>query len=505
MYMKISKVDNIRTCVIVKGKIVKGDIYKFPKKTGELTIDKHLSNRIEAAKRLYNIFNLKDAKNIPAGIKEFNALLIVKEYKNKKRIANKQEIKKYIVEKPIDTQEKNAEEYATEIINKFLRKSLRKHKALFIEFFSLLCDKEIFAKTMKETEIDSKIEELIKILNDDFNREKQKLDWAKSIENQNVRVQVEKDSQKLALASYFSEKEQKKAIFKFLVEFTKDSDRKVFDLIVSVVLEFVGEETVYNDWLENVKQKTKIDEKIDFKALKKELYKWSCSRYKEVRDEEECISGILSKKMWLYAKIQDEFESYISKKYNLKFEKLSYENVRKMLSTKLRIFLMYKYVDIGKAVYHFCDIEDDKCNLKSEYKDGITSFDYEMIKSEEKLQQNLSASLVYSIHHFSQASVKDFGENNEISDILTININTNKEKSEPEKYKKIRNLFKENESLRAYILRFWGGLSQFEAVVTEDESFDFFVELKNALYSLRNRNFHYGKGKESEYEPTPKS
>lgn len=502
--MKISKVDNVRTCVVVKDKTVKGDIYKFPKKqevfTNVLTIDEHLSNRIKSAKNLYNIFNLKNAKNLPNVINQFNSLLMVKEYKNKKRIATKQEIKKYIVEKPIDIQEKNAEEYATEIMNKFLRKSLRKHKTLFIQFFSLFSDKGKIEETMQETEIDQKIEELIKILSDDFNREKQKLEWMKSIENQNVRVQVEKDSQKLALASYFSEKEQKKDIFNFLVEFTKNSKGNVFDFIVS---DFVGEKTVYENWLENVKQKTIIDGKIDFKALKKELSKWSCSRYKEVRDKEECIKeerreGNFSKKMWLYAKIQDEFESYISKKDNLKFEKLSYENVRKMLSTKLRIFLMYKFVDIGKAVYHFCDIKDDKCDLKSEYKGGITSFDYEMIKAEEKLQQNLSASLIYSIHHFSQTVVKGFGENNEIADILTIKINTNKEKSEPEKDKKTRNLFKENEKLRLDILRFWGGLSQFKAVVTEEQSFDFFVELKNALYSLRNRNFHYGKGKEEE-------
>ncbi|NCC15444.1 MAG: hypothetical protein EOM28_03730 [Clostridia bacterium] len=55
----------------------------------------------------------------------------------------------------------------------------------------------------------------------------------------------------------------------------------------------------------------------------------------------------------LYAKIQDEFESYIQKNGNLDEDKLEYDHLRKMLSTKLRIFLMYKFVDIGKAVYHF--------------------------------------------------------------------------------------------------------------------------------------------------------
>lgn len=461
---------------MLKGKIIKGDIYQFPKKDEGATLDKHLTNRIEAAKRLYNIFNLKNANKIPDEIKQFNTLLLEKT-RGQSKIRDRQAIKEYNIKKSVDAQGKEVEEYASEIMNTYLRKSLRKHRALFIEVFAWFCDRELFHKKMQEPEIDEKLDHLIEILNADFNREKQKIEWAKSIKNQAVRVQVEKASNRLALASYLSQKEQKQDIFEFLKVFAKESNGSAFD---NLVKNFIGEKEAYEAWLGEAKKQSMQDDKMDWKALKKELLKYSCSRYKEICNKEY---------LGLYAKIQDEFESYIQKRGNLNEDKLAYDRLRKMLSTKLRIFLMYKFVDIGKAVYHFCDIKDNTCNIKEEYKNGITSFHYEMIRAEERIEQNLSASLVYSIHHFSQAVMKELGENGG-QDILTINEKGLKEEMET------RKIFKENADLQSDLLRFWGGRSQFEDVVGEAQGFDLFKELKNCLYSLRNRNFHYGKGEE---------
>lgn len=179
---------------------------------------------------------------IPDGIKQFNALLLVK-VDGKNKIRDRQAIKEYKIEEFAGKQGKDADEYAAEIMNTYLRKSLRKHSALLIEVFTCFCDQELFCKKMQEPEIDEKLDRLIEILNEDFNREKQKEEWAKSIENQAVRVQVEKEFNRLALASYFPKNDQKdkknkkEDIFKFLIAFAEKSEKSAFD---SLVQDFIG-------------------------------------------------------------------------------------------------------------------------------------------------------------------------------------------------------------------------------------------------------------------------
>lgn len=57
-------------------------------------------------------------------------------------------------------------------------------------------------------------------------------------------------------------------------------------------------------------------------------------------------------------------------------------------------FLGSKYMDIGKAVYHFAIPMDQLSSTENirygeileEYKDGISSFDYEEIKAEQNIR-----------------------------------------------------------------------------------------------------------------------
>lgn len=184
---------------------------------------------------------MKNANKIPDGIKQFNALFLVKA-DGKNKIRDRQAIKEYKIEKSVDTQGKEADEYAAEIMNTYLRKSLRKHSALLIEVFACFCDQELFCKKMQEPEIDEKLDRLIEILNEDFNREKQKEEWAKSIENQAVRVRVEKESNWLALASYFPKNDQKdkknkkEDIFKFLIAFAEKSEKSPLIALYKILL-----------------------------------------------------------------------------------------------------------------------------------------------------------------------------------------------------------------------------------------------------------------------------
>ncbi len=60
-------------------------------------------------------------------------------------------------------------------------------------------------------------------------------------------------------------------------------------------------------------------------------------------------------------------------------------------------YLCGKYIDIGKAVFHFTNLTampkpKDKIiygQLEEQYKKGISSFDYEAIKAEETLQRDM--------------------------------------------------------------------------------------------------------------------
>lgn len=465
--MKISKINHVHTKVIVDNEEVKGQLYKHPR--NEVDLNTHIDQRIDAARKLYNMYNIN---NTSKQLRKFSSLLIRK-IKSQEKNDLKKEIIKELKEKSERNKKINIHQQQKDL-EKGLRKSLKKDLALITEIFSWYCDNDLCLKEIDDPKNQEKIEELIAILQKDYNKEEQKISWIKSIENQNVRVQVDPKSKRLALASYLSLEKDKQEIFELLIQFSKknedneENEKKSKDIkkiCNNYVSEYLGDKEKYIKFLADCFSN-------DLKLVKNKLKDYNQERYDKSKNNKKYLK--------LNNLLKKEFNRYLNNKNNIKQNKLTYDQLHKMLLTKLMIFLLSKYVDLGKAVYHFCDISNDHCVIKQEYQQGITSFDYELIRANERLAQKLNSSLVFSIHHFSQAILKDDSSGKSSNDLLLM------------KKDDFYNNIKQGAELSKSVLRFWGGYSEFSNVEVNYAAL--ILEIKEHLYSLRNQNFHYGKG-----------
>lgn len=155
-------------------------------------------------------------------------------------------------------------------------------------------------------------------------------------------------------------------------------------------------------------------------------------------------------------------------------------------------FLSIKYIAIGKAVFNF-GMQDvfDKGNLtclgKAEetVKKGMTSFDLELIKARETLQREIAVSVMFSANNLARAAFITSGD--KMEDILTM--------KEDEVKNNLK--YRGEDGLRS-VLQFFGGRSQWDAGMFEnvygtgdDGTVKLLTDLKNCIYSLRNRSFHF--------------
>ncbi len=151
-------------------------------------------------------------------------------------------------------------------------------------------------------------------------------------------------------------------------------------------------------------------------------------------------------------------------------------------------FLCGKYIDIGKAVYHFAMPEDVRPidhahygEVRKEYAAGISSFDYEAIKAEETLQRDISAAVMAASFAFSRAVLDETKKPAE-TDILMMDD------------KELTGAMKSDAADQ--MLRFYGGKSTvgtFTAGIWSEPSMqgEFIKEIQSHLKAVRNENFHY--------------
>ena len=165
-----------------------------------------------------------------------------------------------------------------------------------------------------------------------------------------------------------------------------------------------------------------------------------------------------------------------------------------------------KYMDIGKAVYHFMlsgklEEENELCldQLNDDFIKGITSFDYENIKAEENLQKAMLGVLVSGVSNFSR-SVADY--TSEVAETLAAELaaESNGKKTLNEDV-----LMLEREHLitilhkdaKHKLLRYFGGYSACKSLIgLETEKIVW--EFREILRGLRNYVFHYTDGKRAE-------
>lgn len=170
-------------------------------------------------------------------------------------------------------------------------------------------------------------------------------------------------------------------------------------------------------------------------------------------------------------------------------------------------YLASKYIDMGKATYHFVmpDLKKAPENeevsfgeVNSDYHNGISGFEYERIKAKESLEREMAVYVSFAIHNFAQASadIKE-REKSKHEDVLLMRTNSEKEAGK-----------RKGKPIQLYpdanyrFLQFFGGKKRFEKnkdlLEAKDSSEKMFQAFRDEIYFVRNQNFHYTSGSHDE-------
>lgn len=159
-----------------------------------------------------------------------------------------------------------------------------------------------------------------------------------------------------------------------------------------------------------------------------------------------------------------------------------------------------KYIALGKAVYNFAldDIWKDKKDKKDKelgivderIRNGITSFDYEMIKAYENLQRELAVDIAFSVNNLARAVCDMSNLKDRESDFLLW-----KKEDIADKLKN-----KDDMASVSAVLQFFGGKSSWDINIFKEAykgknkynyEVRFIDDLRKAIYCARNENFHF--------------
>lgn len=507
--MKISKVDNTRFAVVPAGDVT-GKLYKDPKEKDRLELMKHINSRIEKAGVLYAA--LID-KKLPGYCKKYEKDVVRNFNTMLKTAASQKDAVKQreLLQNPDKIKDKKGypmrlnaykpnkgtiEGFAGSVVRSALRKGLKDQQEFIIDMLGWFCQPDVYKKMMQAPEQQERIKTFLAVLNEDYWKLKQKESICKSLEQQDVKVQVINagGQQRLALSSYRDIEGEslkvadKAALFRFMQEYANNPEAlkrilyeyvdRFFDISADEVKLLELESVLPGGIPSKMVKRGRMEyETADYGKAKELLGNWLRDRY---RAAVKTSSEDKDAAYW-YQQIQKCLENYFSSKEHLIEEKLTKKHLVRIVQGHLSHYIMGKYMDLGKAVYHFCDLDTpdirDCGQILPQYQQprGITSFDYEYIKAEEKLEKDLSVSLVYAISNFRQNVLQ--GQEEEKDFLLPDQFEQYMKAVSPEK-------------LHKELLRYWGGESSVE--VSGLDSKQLAEEVHRALYYLRNYSFHYG-------------
>ncbi len=210
--------------------------------------------------------------------------------------------------------------------------------------------------------------------------------------------------------------------------------------------------------------------------------------------------------MWIHH-IENAIERVLRHRVLDNLYKLKVGYLREKIWKDMLNYISIKYIAVGKIVFNFAmdDLgnEDGDCTLgENTSLEGITSFDLEAIKAQETMQRDLAVNVAFAINNFANATV-DLDEHN--SDLLTVRIKKDNKMKEGEKI--LEELLKYNgneEQIRKSILQFFGGYSSWIESDAINKLNDISVcklidGIRNAMYSMRNRSFHFKTFDEKKY------
>ncbi len=278
------------------------------------------------------------------------------------------------------------------------------------------------------------------------------------------------------------------------------------------------------EYNENIARKNDIQKSIDLKSNQMKNYKFNSPEYKKLddqvsklKDEQgDCKHAISDAKRKIKAlvenlictKYRDAVKAegltdsdifwigYIQQVAQKQFSKKdAYNNYR--ISTKYLYevtfnewisFMASKYIDLGKAVYHFAmpDFSDIKSGkevhagkVQPAFEDGITSFDYERIKAKETLARDFSVYATYSSGIFSNAVTdSEYRLKDEKEDALFYKQEDWEQALLPNAKKKL--------------LMYFGGQTKWEDSEIEKLSdLEMTKAFQDMINVIRNSNYHY--------------
>lgn len=382
-----------------------------------------------------------------------------------------------------------------------------------------------------------------KVLHEDYYRTETNKKIIDSFANKDVRVQViERDGRYLLAPSNYDHK-KKQAIFNFMKEYAAGDSEKRDQMRLHfrrLVLLYIYGEMEYKDYSDlgvtAVSYGPLLDKDKNFsdqaetdiaeiaknraeKKKKQELFDRETDRNKSfsLKDEIKAISktigglradysevikdtiainyrkaasvdGLTADDLYWLQYIEGEVEKITDYSDRLRENHLKARYLSERVYKDFISFIAMKYIEYGKAVYHFAlselsTVKDGKTvafgEVAPEFQKGINSFDYEMIKADETLTRNISVSTTLAASVFSKASAKDeYREKKGQEDPM---LYSDAQWNEAIKSQAVRN-----------ILMYFGGKSKWEdSEVMLLEPMDIVKSFGSLIYSIRNWSFHY--------------
>ena len=548
--MKVTKVNKIRSAVSGKKTDEKGRgiLYPTPNaKNHVVSVEKQIENRVKNANNLYSVFFKSDTPDKKTEDLEAVFTVIMRMLAEKRDKSMQQKIDwmqndlKYVIlnkgkkaEKKIFLNEFKLE-HATEDRMKAvlgrMRKSLKRgtNGEVAVQLLQGLAQVDgrnlsmVLAKMQKNPMQKEALEKFFKAVEEDYYKAR----TVKSIKNHDVKVQVHDgalDLSSLNIEKVSEKKKYKAGLTKTLELYaaSKESSDQVLKDIKGILIEYfmwedseVRKAFTTDEKLWNIPNRTDeyFDQKfiaIDDKASKKpeaceDLRSiWNRKPVKAIEIKNRINYVNCGKYQQMMKRNPDEFREYwitfakdfVEKNYVKKKKRFTQEEC---CSTAMLLecwkdairFLCGKYIDIGKAVYHFAMPEEmsPKQNLeygvlRPEYHEGISSFEYEAIKAEENIQRDIAIATVAAASAFSR-SVVDVEKQAELDgaeDVLLL------------KEEQWNHCVKDSETVKRQLLRFYGGYSTIKGSNTMDGN-GLAKELVSHIKAIRNENFHFTNGK----------
>lgn len=409
-------------------------------------------------------------------------------------------------------------------------------------FLPEVVEKIIFTMCGIESEISVDEKEAFLItLNMDYTRAEQLENVKKSIINQNVKVQAKEVDGIVKLQLSNAEHKRKKYIFQFIKEFAscdrKEQNKMFLYIKKLIVLFYCGidkyehlEEKEVSGWefsldieenayySENIKKlmekKKECKNKVERRNINEEIRKEIKSKIHESYNQGNAY--FKNKYIDIQEKKEDSYEkatywlSYITERAEqLLVEKktlllgkediLSIKYLCEYTWKEWLSFICMKYVDMGKAVYHFAmpDLTDVPSTehtvigaVLPQFREGLTSFDYERIQAYENFDREISMYVIFAVHNFATAVLREKeqeGKKQHISneDVLYLPKDAEKEYLREDSPKRI--------------LQFFGGESRWKqqgedkkfVVEGMEDGYSLFQAVKEELKAVRNSSFHY--------------